>query len=96
MFTRTIEETNEDGCAVATYKVLGFWTDRYISIYHHKERPWKKECVDISWAAGGRDYTEVLLDSDAAMNFAAALKDACEFAKSLEQRIRNGNEQKGA
>lgn len=83
-FFRTEIEDAGSCQAVATYKVTGFWTDRYITVYKNERRKWKEAKVEINWAAGGRDYDEVECDAEAARNFASALQDAAAFAKSID------------
>jgi hypothetical protein len=67
------------------YKVHGFWPLVIFVSRHRRHQSNTWTAVVLRWSSGGRDVSQVACDIEAAANFAAALQDAIEQAKLMEQ-----------
>ena len=68
-----------------TYKVHGFWSTRYVSIWQnrcYKTGNWREP--EISWSCGGRDVKEEPSDIVAAICLSQAIAHAAECAGSMK------------
>ena len=81
-----------NGYGTINYRIFGFWSHSSISI--NVGRSWNdgEWNINISSSSGGRDTNEVENDMDAYRNFAAALNDACDVAKTISENIQMYNE----
>jgi hypothetical protein len=67
------------------YHVHGYWLQMIVVRRYKSLVNFQWEQADISWSSGGRDREQLECDIEAAANFAAALQDAIEQAKLMEQ-----------
>lgn len=87
------------------YKVHGFWSDRFVEVWIteslnrapdqiERSAPDQIErSASINWSCGGRSQEEEPDDIVATGCLAAALTDACEEAKRINQKNKEGDDE---
>lgn len=79
------------------YKVHGFWSDRFVEVWITESLNRALDQIErsatINWSCGGRSQEEEPDDIVATGCLAAALTDACEEAKRINQKNKEGDDE---